>query len=161
MASARPILKQTAWLSLVPQAVIFVLLVLGARRLGAGDPVFAAAIVYLVALFSLRWLVAFHHRKGIRRFKRGRYERAIGEFRKSYDFFTRHPWIDRFRYVTLLSSSRVSYREMALVNIAFCHGQIGAGREAREYYERALAEFPDSELAKAALRMMESAQTSA
>jgi tetratricopeptide (TPR) repeat protein len=158
MASTTPVLKQVSWLSLVPQLAIAVLLVLAAGRLGAGDPYLAAAIVYLAMLFSLRWIVAFHHRMGMRHVRNGEFERAIQRFEKSYEFFRRHPWIDKFRYVTLLSSARPSYREMALLNIAFSHGQIGNGRQAQEYYRKTLAEFPDSGMAKSSLRMMAAAQ---
>ena len=156
MASTTPVLQQISWPSLVPQIVIGVLLFQAAEHMGADNPVMAAAIVYVAALFSLRWLVAFHHRMGMRNYKKGNFEKAMGYFEKSHDFFRRHPWIDKYRYITLLSSTRISYREMALLNIAFCHGQIGNGRESKEFYESALAEFPDSEIAKAALRMIAS-----
>ncbi len=86
---------------------------------------------------------------------------AGAEFKLSYDFFTRHPWIDDWRFITLLSSSRVSYREMALLNMAFCHAQEGDGVKAKEFYQRTLKEFPDSGMAKASLRMIESAEKSA
>jgi len=158
MASTTPIIKQISWLSVVPQLAIGALLVLAADLLGAGNPVLVAAAAYLAMLFPLRWLVASHHRRGIALIKKGNFERAIDDFQKSYRFFREHPWVDTYRYVTLLSSSRVGYREMALVNIAFCHGQIGNGRKSKEYYERALAEFPESEIAKSALRMIASAQ---
>ena len=45
-------------------------------------------------------------------------------------------------------------RPMALANTAFCHGQMGNGQLAKEYYERALQEFPNSGIATAALRML-------
>ena len=118
----------------------------------------APAVVYLAALFSRRWLVAFHHRMGMVHLKSGHFETAIHCFEKSYEFFRRYPWVDKYRYITLLSSTRISYREMALVNVAFCHGQTGNGRESKEYYEKALAEFPDSQIAKSSLRMIASAQ---
>ncbi|HEX7447932.1 MAG TPA: hypothetical protein VF306_10325 [Pirellulales bacterium] len=55
-----------------------------------------------------------------------------------------------------MSSSAISYREMALCNIAFCYAQLGNGENAELYYRRTLDEFPDSGLADAALRMIES-----
>lgn len=158
MASTTPVLKQFSWISLVPQLGFFALLFLAARRLGADDPFLAAAIIYIAMLISLRWLVAFDHRMGMRHFKKGNFEKAIPRFEKSYEFFERHPWVDKARFVTMLSSTRVSYREMALLNIAFSHSQIGDGRQAKAYYERVLAEFPESAIAKSSLRMIASAQ---
>ena len=54
----------------------------------------------------------------------------------------------------LLSSSRITYKEMALNNIAFCYGQIWHCDKSREYYERTLNEYPDSGMAKAGLRFL-------
>jgi hypothetical protein len=45
---------------------------------------------------------------------------------------------------------------MALANIAFCYGQLGNGVQCRYYYEKCLDLFPDSGLATAALRMLDS-----
>ena len=44
---------------------------------------------------------------------------------------------------------------MALLNIAFCHAQLGNGELAKEYYQKTLHEFPDSGMAKASLNMIE------
>jgi len=56
----------------------------------------------------------------------------------------------------MMSPSAMSYREMALINIAFAYSQIGNGKRAKEYYERAQKEFPNSGMANAALKMIES-----
>jgi TolA-binding protein len=58
----------------------------------------------------------------------------------------------------MMSPSAISYREMALVNIAFSVSQLGQGTDAKEYYQRALDEFPNSAMAKAALRLIESVE---
>ena len=55
----------------------------------------------------------------------------------------------------LLVSTRLSYREMALVNIAFCYTQINEGQKAQDIYQQALDEF-GSVIAHVALNMMES-----
>lgn len=52
----------------------------------------------------------------------------------------------------------MSYREMALVNIAFAYSQIGNGERAKAYYQHALEEFPNSSMAIAALRLIESVE---
>jgi tetratricopeptide (TPR) repeat protein len=118
----------------------------------------AGAIIYLTISFLVRFGVPSHHRKGIALFKKGSFMEAIPFFEKSYVFFKKNEWIDKYRYITLLSSSRISYTEMALLNIAFCYGQSGNGKESKDYYEKVLSEFPNSEIAKASLRMFESAK---
>ena len=93
-------------------------------------------------------------------FKRKSFQDAIHEFQKSYEFFKKYKWIDTYRSIILLSPSRISYTEMALLNIAFCYGQTGEGQKSREYYERILQEFPESEMARSALNMLDSAASS-
>jgi TolA-binding protein len=44
---------------------------------------------------------------------------------------------------------------MALVNKAFCLTQIGRKEEAIKIYKQVLEEFPDSEMAKTSLKMLE------
>ncbi|MDH3639811.1 MAG: hypothetical protein OES09_15310, partial [Gammaproteobacteria bacterium] len=49
------------------------------------------------------------------------YDTAIDQFQRSYDFFSKHYWLDKYRGVTMMSPSIWSYREMALMNIASVH----------------------------------------
>ncbi len=83
---------------------------------------------------------------------------AISYFEKSVDFFTRNQWIDKFRYLILLSSSKMTYREMGLCNIAFCYGQIGNEVTAKKYYEMVLDEFPNNGIALAVLKLINSVE---
>jgi len=129
-----------------------------ARFIGFKDFVMAGALIYLAIFFLLRFGVPFHHRKGVALYKKGSFKEAIPFFEKSYGFFKQNEWIDKYRYVILLSSSRISYTEMALLNMAYCYGQAGNGRKSKEYYEKTLCELPNSEMAKASLRMIESAK---
>ena len=58
----------------------------------------------------------------------------------------------------MMSRSAMSYREMAQINIAFAYSQIGDSAKAKQYYQRALDEFPHSGMARAALRMIDSVE---
>ena len=112
--------------------------------------------LYLVYSSGSRAILAREHKAGMRLTKRGGFAEAIPHYEKSLAFFERHAWVDRWRALTMLSSGRLSYREMALVNIAFCYSQVGEGEKAEAYYRRTLADFPDSVIARTALRLMES-----
>ena len=112
------------------------------------------ASIYLAYSFGSRYILAAAHRAGIRLSRHGRFKEAIACYEQSYDFFSRYHWIDRYRSVVLMTPSAISYREMALINIAFCHGQLGNGDAAKQYYEKALDEFPDSVMARAGLGMV-------
>ena len=110
----------------------------------------------MVLSYVLRTLIPKDHRNGMKKVKTEDFRNAIPDFEKSYDYFQKNDWIDKYRFLVLLSSSRISYKEMALNNIAFCYGQIGQGEKSREYYERTLKEYPDSGIAKAGLRLLNS-----
>ncbi len=162
MASKLPIVRQTAWLSILIYfgfiAVFTAVLGLLTKSFGGG--LCLASLLYLTARLLLGSLVPRNHRRGIALSRSGDYSLAIREYEKSYAFFTRHSWIDRYRYIVLLSASRISYKEMALVNIAFCYSQTGDGNMAKKYYEKALGQFPDSGMARTALQMIHAVEKS-
>lgn len=156
MSSGKPIVRQIAWISLIPQLIIMLILIITASMIfGPSSPVMDIIILlYFLYPFISRKLIARNHQNGIKLFKSGSYAQAINEFEKSYAFFTRHQWIDKYRFIALFSASKISYKEMALLNIAFCYSQIGNGSKAKEYYQKTLQLFPGSEMAKSALRML-------
>jgi tetratricopeptide (TPR) repeat protein len=158
MASDQPIVRQISWLSIIPQLLVMTVIFGIMHLVGSRSPILHGAVIYLAISISLRRLVPSAHRRGMSLFKREEFTAAIPEFEKSYAFFTKHKWIDNWRYLVLLSSSRISYREMALLNIAYCYGQSGNGAKSKEYYRRILEEFPDSGIAKSSLRLFESVE---
>ncbi len=88
-------------------------------------------------LVGSRKLIPRAHRRGIRLSQTQQFEDAIRAHKESYEFFTRHSWLDRYRSITMMSPSSMSYREMALINIAFAYGQIGNGEKAKGILQRA------------------------
>jgi hypothetical protein len=82
------------------------------------------AAAYLTYSLGSRMLISRAHRRGMRLYRSQQYAAAINAYKESYDFFARHTWIDRFRAITMMSASAISYREMALCNIAFCYSRL-------------------------------------
>lgn len=160
MSRRTPMIKQVSWLAAVPQFAIIVAAMFIASQLSSGNGLLWGAGAFLAYSFGSRKLMTRDHRAGVALAKRQQFEEAIPRFQKSLEFLDRYPWIDRFRSVVLMSPSAISYREMALANMAFCYSQVGRGEEARRHYEQCLQHFPDSGLASAALRMMDSAVAS-
>ena len=78
------------------------------------------SLTYLTVAWALRLTVNRHHREGIRCLKKKQYRQALECFVRSESFFTRYPWVDRFRVVTLFSSSAYTFREMAMQNQVHC-----------------------------------------
>lgn len=156
MASNVPTVKQVAWISLIPQLTVLGLLVYIYYIFQSPKPFLYGALTYFGLSFFLRNFVAKYHRAGMRLVKQNNFVEAIYKFEKSVDFFTKNNWLDRYRFLTLLSSSNMTYKEMGLCNIAFCYSQTNNGQKAKEYYEQILREFPENGLAIAALRMLNS-----
>ena len=136
MTSNVPIVRQIARTSLAPQFALIAVLMGGAYLAGFEPFILIGAAAYLVLSFALRRLIPRDHRAGIALLRREMFADALPHFERSYEFFTRHRWLDDWRFITLLSSSRVSYREMALLNVAYCYGQTGYGERSRAYYQR-------------------------
>jgi tetratricopeptide (TPR) repeat protein len=156
MASNVPIIRQIAWISLIPQFLFMGLLIYIFHLLELGDAFLYGAATYLVLSFGLRNFVAKDHRQGMKLVKQQKFVEAIPLFEKSVDFFTSNAWVDKYRFLTLLSPSKMTYKEMGLCNIAFCYSQTNNGQKAKEYYELTLNEFPENGLATAGLKMINS-----
>lgn len=157
MTSTLPTVRQISWVSLLPQITLMGIFVLIYYFIGTASYILYGAWTYLLLSFGGRAIVLRSHKKGMSSVKQGNFAGAIPHFQKSYDFFQTNGWIDKYRYL-ILSSSKISFREMALNNIAFCYSQTGQGGLAEEYYLRTLREFPESGLATSALRMINSAK---
>jgi len=118
-------------------------------------------VTYCIIYLVLRYAFGYHHFIGISKYKQKRYADAVNDFIKSYIFFAKYKWIDKYRLIFLMSASSISYREMALLNAASCFGQLGDIQNSTLYYERALVEFPNSELAMLALNFINAAKGNA
>lgn len=152
-----PTTRPISWLATIPQLVaLSTAIAIGwlVSRDSAG--IFLGTAAYLTYSIGSRQLIPRAHRRGIRLSQNREFEAAIREHKASYEFFSRHPWLDRYRSIVMMSPSAMSYREMALLNIAFAYGQLGEGAKSKEYYLRAKEEFPENGLADAALKMIES-----
>lgn len=162
MSAKQPAIRSTSWRMLVPQVVIMLLLIiLAAAVFKPQPPVLAVTIgagVYLLYSYGIRWWVLKPHKQGLKLTFAGDYHAAIASHDKSLRFFERHPWIDRFRAVTLLTPSAFSFTEMALMNMAYCYGQLGDIQAAKAFYQQTLNQYPDNEVAAAALNLINAAQ---
>ena len=156
MSSKIPTVRQIAWISIIPQLLVMGLIMLVWYQFEKSNFILYGAITYLLISQILRRTISREHRKGMVKVKLEQFEEAIPFFKKSYEFFKENDWIDKYRFLTLLSSGRMTYKEMALNNIAFCYGQIGNGKLSKEFYQRTLDEFPESGMAKVGLRLLNS-----
>jgi len=117
----------------------------------------AMLVAYLLS-WTLRSTLGRHQQRGMQLIRKGDFLNAIPHFEQSYTYFSEKIWLDKWRFVVMLSTSQMGYREMALNNVAFCYSQLGQGEQARDYYHQVLAKYPDNGLAQAALRMLDASR---
>lgn len=114
--------------------------------------------LYLVYSFGSRKFIPRHHQEGVRLFAEEKCEEAIDCFEDSLRFFQRHPWIDTYRSVVLMTSSVFTYREMALMNIASANVNLGKLDVAEEQLLKIIEEFPQNIVAKNTLKFFAKSQ---
>lgn len=157
-----PIYNKFSWASLPPQFLVigifsFVAYLIGLNEIlnlqGVIASVMYGAIGQLVVWYGVRSIVAKFHKQGMDLVKQEKFTEAIPLFIDSLEMFAKYSWVDKYRYF-LISSSKMSYREMDLNNIAFCYAQIGEKEKAIQFYKQTLQEFPNSGMAKAALNFI-------
>jgi len=83
------------------------------------------------------------------------YDTAIDQFQRSYEFFSKHYWLDKYRGVTMMSPSIWSYREMALMNVTSAHVARKDFVAAQAACFRVLEEFPQNEIASSTIEMIQ------
>lgn len=145
------------WLYAIPQLVVIIMLFwLFSLTTEDNMVVLPVILVYWFIVYVLRNSISRAHRQGVALIKKNNFEQAIRHFQQSVAYFEQNSWIDKYRYVTLLSASRMTYREMGLCNIAFSFSQMGRGTEAKVLYNEILQQYPGNGIATTALRMMQS-----
>ena len=152
--SRTPIVRPISWLNAVINIGILAVFVAAGWFFAQTNGVVVAALAYIVLSQLLRRMICSHHRSAIQHCKRQEYELAIPEFQRSLKFFNENQWVDEFRAITMLSAAGMCYREMALVSLGFCFGQIGDGKNARLNYEQCIRQFPNNGMAESALRLL-------
>lgn len=154
MSNNLPVVRQFAWISLVPHVTVLLLLTwLFSYLTPTSAYVYYSIVVYFMLSFGLRYFIASDQRKGMTLLKSHYFEAALPYFERSVAFFTKNAWIDKYRYITLLASSPMSYREMGLCNMAYCYSQMGEGKQAEALYQQIHVEFPENGIALSALNM--------
>jgi tetratricopeptide (TPR) repeat protein len=163
MSSSVPTVRQFSWTAIPPQLITIAIFSIVAHHLGFDDylgihGVFAniiyGAMGQIILWIIIRNTYAKFHKQRMDLAKQEKYADAIPLFADSYEMLLKYSWVDKYRHF-LGSSSKITYKEMDLNNIAFCYGQIGEKEKSIEYYRRGLTEYPDSSIAKAALNMIE------
>ncbi len=98
---------------------------------------------YLILAWCLRFIFQKHHMNGMRFLRAKNYSHAAAAFQQSHDFFEKHAFIDKYRVITMLSSSAIPYQQMALNNMGICYLYMGEDAKALDVFKK-LAELNSS-----------------
>lgn len=132
MTNELPVTRSMNYFFLALQMLFLICLYIGFRYSGSDEAGLWAAMIYLVIAYGTRYFVPRDHHKGMREFEQGNYEQALKYFEKSYEYFSAHTMIDNFRAITMFSTSKFSYREMAMMYKYSCLEALG---RTEEYYK--------------------------
>jgi hypothetical protein len=152
-----PVFRQIAWYSIISQGILLLGFIGIAGYFGRFSLIslFVGALIYILYYAMIKYSLENTINRGLKLINTGEFNQAIIQFEATYEFYSRHSWIDQWRFL-FLHSSTLSYREMALVNIAVCYSQIGDGKKCKQYYQRTLTEFPQNMMAQVALKAIQS-----
>lgn len=153
MTSKVPFIKQeTNWIALVPKLSVIGLLCLCFYQIDKNNFYIIAVFVYfMLTLIARRLFFPAVMYKSIKLIKEGKFGQAIPLIQKTIDYYSKKPWIDKFRFLLLISSSKRTIREGSLCNLGYCYLQIGEIKRAKEIYQNVLAQYPENINAKSTL----------
>lgn len=103
---------------------------------------FFGGFTYIVVAWTLRLTLQRHHRNGMQLLRHKKYDEAAVAFQKSYDFYAKYPWIDKYRFITMFSSNAIPFQQMALNNLGICCLYMGEVEKALEILKK-LAKLND------------------
>jgi tetratricopeptide (TPR) repeat protein len=151
------LIRQVNWIAFILHAflVIIITIILLMAGLKTDLSILISAVSYMGLSVILQRTIPRHHRMGFRLLVHKEYEMAALAFEKSWNFFCKNKWLDDYRAILLLSASKISYREMSLINRSLCYWRIGNIEKALESYKDVLKYFPESRLAKEAIDYIE------
>lgn len=148
MSKKRNIIKRRKSSAYIPQLAIILLIGLFLQQMAVNAFWVLTLAIYILLSVYLKIIIPRWHVKGLFYVRKGEYEGAVYVFKKSYEFFHKHQWIDNYRALTLFSVSNFAYREMALMNIIFCYERLNNSKMVRMYYSKLKGEFPENPYSK-------------
>lgn len=136
--------RAIAWWTLPVHFTLLILMIWGFSQIGIENPGLWACAVFILYSFLGRMIFSFHQRQGMRLLRLKKFEQALDQFRKSELYFKKYPWLDRFRFFFMLSASKLTFREMALLNQGYCLIMTGKLSEASLHFQNIRFEHPQN-----------------
>lgn len=103
-------------------------------------------LVCMLLLLFTRFFSLFYINKGTKFLYKNEHRLALKEFEKSYTFFSKHDYLDKYRHIFLFLMTKFSILEISLSQMIVCHIQLGEVEMAKEVYKVLYEKFPKSYL---------------
>lgn len=127
----------------------------GAGAYFAGLPgLLAATAFYFILKILLQWRAKSFQKEGLKLMAEERYREAADTFEAGYEYFSERRWKDRYRAISMLDHTGMEWREIMLANTATNLAMAGERTRAIVLYQHCLELYPESRLAKPALRLL-------
>jgi len=144
--------QETNWFALFPKLLVIGILCVCFYPIDKQNFFFIAFFIYLLLTLLARWLffpnVLY---EGIKLIREAKFQEAIPVVQQTIDYYSKKPWIDKYRFWLLISSAKRTITESSTCNLAYCYLQIGQVKRAKEIYEDVLRQHPENINAKSML----------
>ena len=151
----KPLVARTSswWRLCIVLTVLFSLQGAGAYFAGLPGSI-AATVIYFILKTLLQRRAKSFQGAGLKLMAEERYLEAAAMFEAGYRYFSERRWMDRYRAISMLDHTGMDWREMMLANMATNLAMAGDRERAIELYKKCLELYPESRLAKPALRFL-------
>lgn len=129
--------------SIVSLGTLLVFCVVGALLLPRAElGILTGAATFLVYRLVVRLVLCRDHREGVLLTRSGDFRGGLAAFQRSEQVWSRHPRLDRYRWLLLGSSGPYPFATLALYNQAYCLSRLNRVQEAGQIVTRVLAIDP-------------------
>lgn len=145
--------QETKWIALVPRLVLLAILCFLLYPYDNQIFFVYAFFLYLAITYSIKYsMIPGSTFTGVKFLKKGQFEEALPFIEKDIEYYSSKPWIDKYRFLLMISSSALSFREMSLCNRAWCLLQTGRVKETIDQYESVIRHYPQNVVTRAQLK---------
>ncbi len=137
--------QEINWVALIPKLLVLGILCWCAYQFNKKDFFLIGLLSFLILTKIARWIFfpkVLH--AGLKLIREAKFQEAIPFVQDSIDYYTKHSWIDKYRFVLLISSSKKTIREVSICNLAYCYLQTGNVQRAKEIYNDVLKQYPEN-----------------
>jgi tetratricopeptide (TPR) repeat protein len=137
--------QETNWLALIPKLAVIGILCLCFYPIDkTGFFLIAFLAYYMLTLLAKFLFFPNALYEGVNLIKQAKFQEAIPFLQDTINYYTKYSWIDKFRFILLISSAKRTIRESSICNLAYCYLQIGQIQKAKEIYQDVLRQYPEN-----------------